>query len=160
MSLTKIISVAALAATAALVPATANAAPTPVRVVRPGQLVAAGHGEYLELTGTQRCYGPLDAFSCKSVVDGNQPAGTVSIQIEGDADGTFYTPLYIGDGRAARMTVTDGGTTYDVQVVTLAGHPGYSTGYVWGAPLSGPPVGGDVPQVTVYDAAGTVLASL
>lgn len=34
------------------------------------------------------------------------------------------------------------GVTYDVQVVTLAGHPGYFTGYVWGAPGAGLPFTG------------------
>jgi hypothetical protein len=135
-----------------------TAAARGVQVVRPGQLVDAGHGQYLKLTRTERCVGtpPEDWFTCKSVVDGNQAAGTVSMQSSGSEAGTLYSPLYIGDGRAARMTVTAQGVTYQAQVVTLAGHPGYATGYVWGAPVSGFP--GDAPHVTVYDAAGTVLA--
>ncbi|WP_052396884.1 hypothetical protein [Streptomyces sp. NRRL F-5123] len=139
--------------------APAEAAKTPgVLVVRPGQLVNAGHGQYLELTRSERCLGePSEGWAtCKSVVDGNQPAGTVSLQSTGDASGTLYSPLYIGDGRAARMTVTADGVTYQVQVVALGGHPGYATGYVWGAPSSGFP--GDTTEVTVYDASGTVLA--
>lgn len=71
----------------------------------------------------------------------------------------MYTPLYTGDGRPARMTVTAGGVTYDVQVLTLAGHPGYASGHVWGAPLTDPPGTGNL-HVTVYDAAGGVLARL
>jgi hypothetical protein len=137
----------------------ARAADSPgVLVVRPGQLVSAGHGQYLKLTRSERCVGtpPEDWATCKSVVDGNQPAGTVSLQTVGDASGSLYSPLYVGDGRAARMTVTAGGVTYEVRVVTLAGHPGYATGYVWGAPSGA----GDMPQVTVYDATGTVLAHL
>lgn len=138
---------------------TKAAATPPVRVVRPGQLVSVGHGQYLKLTRTERCVGtPPDWSTCKSVVDGNQPAGTVSLQSSGDASGTLYSPLYIGDGRAARITVTAAGVTYEAHVVTLAGHPGYATGYVWGAPVTGFP--GATPAVTVYDAAGTVLAHL
>ncbi|SEO44124.1 hypothetical protein SAMN05216267_1026101 [Actinacidiphila rubida] len=159
------------AARAAAAPARAAAAPAraaaavstagapAVQVVRPGQLVDAGHGQYLKLTRTERCVGtPSLWVSCKSVSDGNQPAGTVSLQSDGDASGTLYSPLYIGDGRAARMTVTAGGVTYQVHVVTLAGHPGYATGYVWGPPTTQFP--GETPEVTVYDAAGTVLAHL
>ncbi|CAG6397780.1 hypothetical protein NMG29_00570 [Streptomyces cocklensis] len=148
---------AAPAAAHAAAPAKPAAAPR-VLVVRPGQLVNAGHGQYLKLTRTERCVGtpPEDWSTCKSVVDGNQPAGTVSLQSSGDASGTLYSPLYIGDGRAARMTVTVQGATYDARVVTLGGHPGYATGYAWGAPTSGFP--GEKPEVTVYDAAGTVLA--
>ncbi|MGW5354458.1 hypothetical protein ACWERV_28565 [Streptomyces sp. NPDC004031] len=148
----------AKAAPAKAAPAKAAAAKAHgVLVVRPGQLVNAGHGQYLKLTRTERCVGtpPEDWSTCKSVTDGNQPAGSVSLQSSGDASGTLYSPLYIGDGRAARMTVTADGVTYQVQVVTLGGHPGYATGYVWGAPVSGFP--GDT-EVTVYDASGTVLA--
>jgi hypothetical protein len=131
---------------------------TSVTVVRPGQLVPVGHGTYLKLTADQRCVGAPGAWSCKSVTDGNQAEDSVSIQIQGDSDGTLYTPLYIGTGDAARMTVTDEGSTYEVQVVTLTGHPGYSTGYVWSPP--GSPSGpGDTLSATVYDASGTVLAT-
>lgn len=150
--------VAAQAAPAKAAPVEAAKAPG-VLVVRPGQLVNAGHGQYLKLTRAERCLGvPSEGWAtCKSVTDGNQPAGTVSLQSTGDATGALYSPLYIGDGRAARMTVTSGGVTYQVRVVTLGGHPGYATGYVWGAPASFP---GGTPEVTVYDASGTVLAHL
>jgi hypothetical protein len=151
---------AAPAAAPAKAAASGSTAATPdVRVVRPGQLVSVGHGQYLKLTRTERCVGtPPDWSTCKSVVDGNQPAGTVSLQSSGDASGTLYSPLYIGAGRAARVTVTTGGVTYEAQVVTLAGHPGYATAYVWGPPTTEFP--GERPEVTVYDAAGTVLAHM
>ncbi|MFC1419060.1 hypothetical protein [Streptacidiphilus cavernicola] len=139
--------------------ATAGTAPRSprVEVVRPGQVVDTGHGVDLQLNRTDRCFGAPDAWSCKSVVDGNQAPDSVSLQTQGDSTGTVYSPLYLGSGKAARMTVTVGGVTYRVQVVTLAGHPGYSTGWAWGAPLSNP---GDIPQVTVFDRAGRVLAQL
>jgi hypothetical protein len=128
-------------------------------VVRPGQVVDAGHGVDLKLTHSERCVGTPGDWACKSVVDGNQAPDSVSLQSQGDSSGTLYTPLYIGSGRAARMTVESEGVTYQVHVVTLAGRPGYATGYVWGAPQSDP-FPGDLPQVTVYDAAGGVLARL
>ena len=159
----KILTATVLAATAAATLAAAGTAGAadvrtqslPVQVVRPGQVVDTGHGVDLQLTRTERCLGTPDAWSCKSVVDGNQAPDSVSLQTQGDASGTLYSPLYIGSGNAARMTVTADGVTYEVQVVTLAGHPGYSTGYAWGAPETDP---GDVPQVTVFDKAGGVLA--
>lgn len=149
---------AAPAPRVAVAPAVAHATSGGVQVVRPGQLVNAGHGQYLKLTSTERCVGtpPEDWFTCKSVVDGNQPADTVGVQISAGTTRTLYSPLYIGDGRVARMTLTAEGVTYRVHVVTLAGHPGYATGYVWGAPLTDVP--DEFPQITVYDAAGTVLA--
>lgn len=161
----KILSAAVLAATAAVTMATTGTAhaadtralPSDVQVVGPGQLVDVGHGADLQLSRTQRCVGTPDAWECNSVVDGNQPPGTVSARIQGDATGTLYSPLYIGDGAAARMSVVSGGVTYDVHVVTLAGHPGYASGYVWGAPQPDP---NDVPRITVYDRAGRVLAQL
>ena len=159
----KIVTAAVLAATAAATLATAGTAAAagtrtrnlPVEVVRPGQVVDTGHGVDLQLNQTDRCLGTPVAWSCKSVVDGNQPADSVSLQTQGDATGTVYSPLYIGSGRAARMTVTADGVTYDVQVVTLPGHPGYSTGWAWGAPQTDP---NDIPQVTVFNKAGRVLA--
>ncbi|SEG26999.1 hypothetical protein SAMN05216223_104125 [Actinacidiphila yanglinensis] len=159
----KIVTAAVLAAATAATLATAGTATAaaartgnqPVEVVRPGQVVDTGHGVDLQLNRTDRCLGTPVAWSCKSVVDGNQPPGTVSVQTQGDATGTVYSPLYIGSGKAARMTVTEDGVTYDVQVVTLPGSPGYATGWAWGAPQSDL---NDIPQVTVFDRSGAVLA--
>jgi hypothetical protein len=159
----KIVTAAVLATAAAATLATAGTAGAadtrtgslPVEVVRAGQVVETGHGVDLQLNRTDRCLGVPDAWSCKSVVDGNQAPDSVSLQTQGDASGTVYSPLYIGSGKAARMTVTADGVTYDVQVVTLAGQPGYSTGWAWGAPQSDP---NDIPQVTVFNKAGRVLA--
>jgi hypothetical protein len=148
---------AALATAVALLPAAAEAAGGGVEVVKAGATVRIGHGATMVLTDSQRCVDDGQGGStCKSVVDGNQPPGTVGIQVFGEAGRTLYSPLYIGSGRAARMTVTQDGATHAAQVVTLAGNPGYATGYAWVAGSADP---ADVPQVTVYDAAGTVLAS-
>jgi hypothetical protein len=175
MSPSRILSVAALAAATALAPVTAYATGTPpahtatahsraadhpssqpVLVVRPGQRIDLGHGGWMTLTSSERCVGVADGYSCKSVTDGNQPPNTVSVQISGSSAGTLYSPLYIGPGQAARMTVQVAGGTYQARVVTLAGHPGYATGYVWGKADSSTAV----PKITVYDASGRVLARL
>ncbi|MBY8881767.1 hypothetical protein [Actinacidiphila acidipaludis] len=135
-----------------------------VRVVAPGRVVVMGHGPRLKLEAGQRCVGTPGDWSCKSVTDGNQAAGTVSLQSQGGTTGALYTPLYIGGGTAARMSVTVAGHEYPLQVVTLPGHPGYATGYGTApAPARGP--GERLPaftelKVTVYDTSGTVLATL
>lgn len=137
-------------------------------VVRPGQILVLDADTRLRLDATRRCLsfsgGP---WECKSVADGNQAAGSVSLQSSGGAGGTVYTPLYIGGGTAASMTVTVDGTTVALKVLSLPGRPGYATGYGKGpspapAGRSGASAGslmGDV-KVTVYDAKGRVLASL
>lgn len=137
-----------------------------VRVVPSGRIVDLGHQMWMTLTANQRCAGlgshSQGGFTCKSVTDGNQGQDSVGIQVAGYPTGTFYTPLYIGSGTAARMTITVDGKVYRATVVTLAGHPGYATGYLWGPPnLSTSPAKGRLfgETVTVYDAQGKVLAT-
>ena len=132
-----------------------------VRVVSPGRTLDLGHGQRMRLETTERCVSIAGGggWNCKSVIDGNQPAGTVSMQVEGTARGdALYTPLYLGPGTPTRMTVTVSGHVYPLQVVTLPGHPRYATGYGW-VP-SAPSPWGPQPQIRVYDAAGKLLASL
>ena len=135
-----------------------------VKVVRPGEVVVLGKGKRLRLEAHRRCLDTSGTWECRNTADGNQAADSVSLQSEGDAKATLYTPLYIGRGTPARMSVTVRGHLYPLQVVTLPGHPGYATAY--GTAPSALPgrtgsavASGDV-QVTVYDAQGTVLASL
>ncbi|MFI1091586.1 hypothetical protein [Streptomyces sp. NPDC020917] len=135
-----------------------------VKVVRPGEVVVLGKGTRLRLDAHRRCLDTSGTWDCKNTADGNQAADSVSLQSQGDANGTLYTPLYIGRGTPARMSVTVRGHLYPLQVVTLPGRPGYATGYGRApsalAGRAGSPVAfGDV-QVTVYDAQGAVLASL
>ncbi|MFD6836441.1 MULTISPECIES: hypothetical protein [Streptomyces] len=151
-----------LAVTGLLVPGAAHAAEArpaasswsrSAVVVAPGEKVELGHGYAMTLTREERCVGSAGGRICKSVTDGNQPAGTVSLQSFGEEGRTLYSPLYVGPGRAARMTVTAAGRTLEARVVALAGRPGYATGYVWSA--------AEDPAdrtVTVYDATGRVLA--
>ncbi|MCX3061538.1 hypothetical protein [Streptomyces beihaiensis] len=165
-------SVAAVARTAAAVDhqaaATAGATTAPkappVTVVRSGQRLDIGHGAWMTLSPTERCLndGSDHAVTvCTDVTNGNQAPDSVSLRSSGDRTRTLYSPLYIGSGDAARMTVEAGHRTYQVHVVTLAGHPGYAAGYVWGTPTHQSPTGGPSKvKVTVYDASGGVLARL
>jgi hypothetical protein len=132
-----------------------------VRVVQPRHVVVLGAGPRLRLEPSRRCLGTPGDWTCKSVSDGNQAAGSVSLQSQGDASGTLYTPLYIGGGTAARMSVTVAGHEYPLQVVTLPGRPGYATGYGRApSPPGTDPAAFSEVKVTVYDAHGTVLATL
>ncbi|WP_436740008.1 hypothetical protein [Streptomyces sp. BBFR102] len=138
-------------------PPAPSARPWPaVRTVRAGERVEIGRGQVLTLTEDQVCHrdtgepgGGDDA--CKSVSDGNQQAGSGSLQ----SSGTPLRPLYVGPGREARMTVEVDGEVLRAQILTLEGSPGYAVGYVWGAGASfdGPPA-----VVRVRDAEGELLA--
>ncbi|MFJ6212021.1 hypothetical protein ACIQGZ_01565 [Streptomyces sp. NPDC092296] len=136
-----------------------SAAPT-VRVVAEGKRFAVGLGQRMYLTRSERClvegHGRPE---CKSVGDGNQQAGSVSLQTLGDSRRALYTPLYIGPARVARITVAVAGRTLDAQVVTLPGRPGYASGYVVGPTLDKDARPGSV-VVTVYDQAGRIVARL
>ncbi|MFE6719454.1 hypothetical protein ACFVDU_17985 [Streptomyces albidoflavus] len=139
-------------------PPAPSARPWPaVRTVRAGEPVEIGRGQVLTLSEDQVCHhdttepgGGVDD-ACKSVSDGNQAAGSVSIQ----SSGTLLRPLYIGPGRAARMTVEVDGEVHRARVLTLEGNPGYAVGYAWGA---GVPFDGPTPKVRVSDAEGELLA--
>jgi hypothetical protein len=141
-------------------------APWAVRLVPSGKTVDFGRQLWMKLTAGERCVGvgpdSGGGSSCKSVTDGNQGEGTVSLQSMGDADGQMLSPLYIGTGQAVRMTVEQQGKVYPVHVVSLAGHPGYATGYVWtpSVPLDPKnPLKSVQVKITVYDARGQVLAT-
>ncbi|QMU77367.1 hypothetical protein GXW83_18340 [Streptacidiphilus sp. PB12-B1b] len=124
-----------------------------VRVVAPGQRVALGHGLWLTLTATEVCQGGVqNPTECDSVVNGNQAPDSVGLRTTGLANGpTLYQALYLGSGTVARMTLTEGKQSDGLQVVTLAGHPGYAVGYGW-APADA------TAGVVVRDASGGVLA--
>lgn len=143
-------------------PARSGPAVPKVRVVKPGVAFDIGLGQRMYLLPSERCV--LDERAqpgCKSVNDGNQAPGTVGLQSYGNQHGTLYTPLYIGSGTPARITVETGGRVLNATVVTLAGHPGYASGYVVGPALVGArPKGFHSATVTVYDRSGRVLARL
>ncbi|MGW4972696.1 hypothetical protein ACWEP3_22465, partial [Streptomyces albidoflavus] len=135
-----------------------SARPWPaVRTVGAGEPVEIGRGQVLTLGADQVCHrdttepGGGVEDTCKSVSDGNQAAGSVSIQ----SSGALLRPLYIGPGRAARMTVEVDGEVLRAQVLTLEGNPGYAVGYAWGSGVS---FDGPTPKVRVSDAEGKLLA--
>ncbi|WP_252934088.1 hypothetical protein, partial [Streptomyces sp. EL5] len=139
-------------------PAAPSARPWPsVRTVGAGEPVEIGRGQVLTLGADQVCHrdttepGGGVEDTCKSVSDGNQAAGSVSIQ----SSGALLRPLYIGPGRAARMTVEVDGEVFRAQVLTLEGDPGYAVGYAWGSGVS---FDGPTPKVRVSDAEGKLLA--
>ncbi|MBF4132657.1 MULTISPECIES: hypothetical protein [Streptomyces] len=139
-------------------PATPSARPWPsVRTVGAGEPVEIGRGQVLTLGADQVCHrdttepGGGVEDTCKSVSDGNQAVGSVSIQ----SSGALLRPLYIGPGRAARMTVEVDGEVLRAQVLTLEGNPGYAVGYAWGSGVS---FDGPTPKVRVSDAEGGLLA--
>ncbi|MDH6187127.1 hypothetical protein M2168_000159 [Streptomyces sp. CZ24] len=139
-------------------PPAPSARPWPaVRTVRAGEPVEIGRGQVLTLSTDQVCHrdttepGGGVEDTCKSVSDGNQASGSVSIQ----SSGTLLRPLYIGPGRAARMTVEVDGEVLRAQVLTLEGDPGYAVGYAWGAGVS---FDGPTPKIRVSDAEGELLA--
>ncbi|MCX3061536.1 hypothetical protein [Streptomyces beihaiensis] len=141
--------------------------PTPV-VAKSGERVEIGHGRWMTLTADQVCLGQTQTQGqgqgqggtplCKFTANGNQATGTVSDQTDGDASRTLYRPLYIGPGTPAHITVEWAGKEHAAQIVTLPGHPGYATAYLWGPPAS--TATADRVKITVYDAQGHVLASL
>jgi hypothetical protein len=161
----KPLAVVALAA-GALAPANAYAAqggsathaatrPAPAVVVGSGQRLNLGHGQWLTLTTAEVCSGTGQTVeNCSSVTNGNQAPDSVSLLTTGDTTGTLYRALYLGSG-AARITVQAGQQSYNLRLVTLAGDHGYTVGYAWGAAQTSGSVG-----ATVYNAAGTVLATL
>ncbi|MFC1419058.1 hypothetical protein [Streptacidiphilus cavernicola] len=141
-------------------PATPVMSAPAVRVVAPGQPFAVGDGEQMRLEPTRVCLLQRGAaWQCDNVAGDNRSAGSVSSENRADQHGTVYAPLYTGPVPAARMTLTVQGRDYPVQLVVLAGPPGYAAGYVVGPP---PPSPGVFPGLTirVYDAGGAVLATL
>ncbi len=154
------------------VPASSKAAPHPpspppsapagrVRTVTANQNVWIGHGQWLRLTPAESCEGgDGDPAQCGATTGGNQKPGSVSLRASGDSTGTFFLPLYLGPGQAARMTVTVAGRTYQATVLTLPGHPGYATGYAWVPGVTGQRAVSAPESITVYGPDGTRLAEL
>ena len=123
-------------------------------VVASGQRLDLGQGQWLTLTAAEVCDGSGQTVeSCSSVTNGNQAPDSVSLLTSGNADATLYRALYLGSG-AARISVQAGQRNYRLRLVRLAGDNGYTVGYAWGGPTSGS-LG-----ATVYNAAGTILATL
>ncbi|MER5888862.1 hypothetical protein ABT160_33975 [Streptomyces sp. NPDC001941] len=155
-------------------PATSSASPSThrsahteassaVRVVKPGQRVAGGHGWTVWLTPDGKHWADPTGFeNFRSVVDGNIDMSTpgVTHQSEGDATGTFHSGVYHSARRpAARVVLTDHrGVRTRASMIELPGRPGWGAWYVF----TGPAADGQYHDttVTLYDRAGRVLAEL
>lgn len=122
------------------------------RVVNPGTIDLGG-GYALTLTADSLTVsGHSDQAGPDYTDNGNQAPDSISIR----NCGPVIAGLYIGKGEAASGTVTVDGKAYPAQVVTLAGHPGWSVAYVV---LPTPPSKTTKMSIAVSDAAGHQLAS-
>ncbi|MGW5354460.1 hypothetical protein ACWERV_28575 [Streptomyces sp. NPDC004031] len=135
-----------------------------VRVVAPGKAFGLGGGTRMRVTAGERCVDWNDGagWDCRdeSNEDGNQPPESVNVQSYGYTGGTRYLLVYRGTHVPARMGVTFGGRVRPATVVTLAVHPGWAGGYldVPSSVAAQDPPGAS--GVTVWDAAGRVIASM
>ncbi|GGW87341.1 hypothetical protein GCM10010297_05490 [Streptomyces malachitofuscus] len=135
-----------------------RAVPGPVRIVAPGERVAAAPGVEVWLTADGHHWSSTQAPTrFRPVSDGNLDHGRPGISVQGeqlDEETYFQTGVFYGlDGDAARIEIRTGGRTVTADVLTLAGSPG------WGVWYAKTPVGGvgGGQVVTVYDAGGEVL---
>ncbi|MGW4158899.1 hypothetical protein [Streptomyces sp. NPDC004788] len=148
----------AAAASSAPAPAPVASTPpaTPVRVVRPGERVAAGRGWTVWLTSEGKFWkGPDGVENSRSVADGNLDTAHpgISHQSEGNASGAFHSGLYYGTRDAGRVELRgpDGRTT-TAALLELPGRPGWGVWYVHSAVTD--------PTVVLYDRKGARLADL
>ncbi|GGR30149.1 hypothetical protein GCM10015536_39620 [Streptomyces griseomycini] len=138
-------------------------APGTVRIVAPGERVAAAPGVELWLTRDGGHWSsPQAPNRFRAVRDGNLDRTRAGVSVQGERlDGTYFqSGLYHGlTAEPARVEVRTGGRTVTADVLTLAGSPGWGVWYAR-TPLaeSGTGRAGGGQTVTVYDAAGEVLA--
>jgi hypothetical protein len=139
--------------------------PGPVRIVAPGERVAAAPGVELWLTADGKHWSsPQAPNQFRPVRDGAPDGAGAGVSVQGEQlDGAYFrSGLYYGlTGDPARVEVRTGGRTVTAKVLTLAGSPGWGVWYA-SIPLADSAadtraaVGGGQ-TVTVYDAAGDVL---
>jgi hypothetical protein len=143
--------------------------PGKMRVVTPGERVVVAPGTKIWLTADGMHWAEPDApTQFQSVTDGNiamsEPG--VTLRSSGRGDGTrFLFGIYHGNGEAARVRIETTEGVVEGTALTLAGSPRWG---VWYAMTKSPRsaqandalMNGGVHKVTVYDAAGGVIASL
>ncbi|MET8505431.1 hypothetical protein ABZV60_12330 [Streptomyces sp. NPDC004787] len=155
-------------------PTPAAPLPPPVRVVRPGERVAAGKGWTVWLTAEGKHWtGPDGYANARSVTDGNialsQPG--VSYQREGGREGVLHSGLYYGTRAAGRVELREAdGRTVLATLLELPGRPGWGVWYAYTAPsahdlrdpdsVTDPRGGGGLADVLLYDRAGRLLSRL
>ncbi|WP_345579984.1 sigma factor-like helix-turn-helix DNA-binding protein [Streptomyces prasinosporus] len=138
-------------------------APGSVRVVAPGERVAAAPGVELWLTRDGVHWSsPQAPNQFRAVDDGNLDRTGAGVSVQGEQlDGAYFqSGLYHGlAAEPARVEIRTGGRTVTAHVLTLAGGPGWGAWYARTPPEgSGASRAGGGQTVTVYDAAGAVLA--
>ncbi|MEW2076750.1 sigma factor-like helix-turn-helix DNA-binding protein [Streptomyces sp. NPDC013433] len=134
--------------------------PGPVRVVAPGERVAAAPGVDVWLTPDgQHWSSPRARNRFRPVSDGNLDRAVAGVSVQGEKldDGTYFrSGVYYGlDADPARVEIRTGGRTVTANVLTLAGSPGWGVWYAKTPPEDTAAGGGRT--VTVYDASGDVL---
>lgn len=156
-----------------------DSAPESVRIVAPGERVAAAPDVDVWLSAKGKHWSsPQAANQFRAVADGRLGSGRPGVSVQGeplDDDTYFLSGLYHGlSGDPSRITVRVGGKDFTANVLTLAGSPGWGVWYVrtplpGSADGTGPGPGtgtgtgdgdgdgdGDGITVTVRDAGGDV----
>ncbi|MFI9001199.1 hypothetical protein [Streptomyces sp. NPDC053541] len=165
---------AAPSAAPSTAPAPAAPLPPPVRVVRPGERVAAGKGWTVWLTAEGKHWSGPDGYTnARSVTDGNialsEPG--VSYQREGGREGVLHSGLYYGTRSAGRVELREAdGRTVLATLLELPGRPGWGVWYAYTAPsahdlrdpgsVTDPRDQGGLADVLLYDRSGRLLSQL
>jgi len=128
----------------------ASSAPT-VRVVQPGKIALAGGTSITLTTDSVTFTCPGSQVGPQRSDNGGGPLGISVLMC-----GRLLGGVYDGGSVPASGKVTVNGTDHPANILTVAGHPGWSLVYLdLGVALSPPPY----VATSVYDAAGHLLAS-
>ena len=134
----------------ASLPSSPPSSPT-VRVVQPGKIPLAGGTSITLTTDSVTFTCPGGQVGPQASDNGGGPLGIGVLMC-----GRLLGGVYDGGSVPASGKVTVNGTVHPANVLTVAGHPGWSLVYVdLGVALSPPPF----VETSVYDAAGHLLAS-
>lgn len=142
-------------------------APSPVRVVRPGERIDVGLGMWYLLKEREYCpKHPLDPEpSCVGPLDVDQPGVPMALDWYPFPQGVVSVFAYTGKTPATRITMTQHGRTTLLPIVRLPGRPSFVSSYAISTPVSEKerkrlirPVDG--PVFRVYAADGEELAEM
>ncbi|MFF5494097.1 hypothetical protein [Streptomyces aquilus] len=142
-------------------------APSPVRVVRPGERIDVGLGMWYLLKKREYCpKHPLDPKpSCVGPLDVDQPGVPMALSWYPFPQGVVSVFVYTGKTPATRITMTQHGRTTLLPLVRLPGRPSFVSSYAISAPVGDDerkrlvrPTQG--PVFRVYGADGAELAEM
>lgn len=142
-------------------------APSPVRVVRPGERIDVGLGMWYLLKEREYCpKHPLDPRpTCVGPLDVAQPGVPMTLDWYPFPQGVVSVFAYTGKTPATRITMTQHGRTTLLPIVRLPGRPSFVSSYAISAPVSDDerkrlvrPTQG--PVFRVYGADGAELAEM